>query len=274
MNKLAFLLLSLALPAVAHGQASTSLTPRVEFETSLGTFVVELDAVRAPLTVENFLRYVRDGFYDGLVFHRVIPNFVVQTGGHDERFAERPTRAPVPNESGNGLSNTRGSVGLARSESPHSGTSQFYVNLVDNLGLNPLPSRWGYAVFGRVVAGMEVIDRIGHVATGARGPFPSDVPLEAVLIRRAWVVGEEPAAGPQAPASAADEPSDPESAAGAETQAEPEDTGAGRHDEAPASAEPASSADQQREAGEPAGEAADTLDDATETGADEEAPPQ
>jgi len=215
MKKLACLLL-LALPTVAHGQASTSLTPRVEFDTTEGPFVVELDAVRAPLTVENFLRYVRDGFYDGLVFHRVIPNFVVQTGGHDEDFAERPTRAPIPNESGNGLSNTRGSVGLARSESPHSGTSQFYVNLVDNLGLNPLPSRWGYAVFGRVVEGMEVIDRIGHLATGARGPFPSDVPLESVLIRRAWVVGEPPAGSPEAP-PAPDEP------AGPETEVEAED---------------------------------------------------
>jgi cyclophilin family peptidyl-prolyl cis-trans isomerase len=274
MNKLAFVLLLLALPAVAHGQASTSLTPRVEFDTSLGTFVVELDAVRAPLTVENFLRYVRDGFYDGLIFHRVIPNFVVQTGGHDERFAERATRAPVPNESGNGLSNTRGSIGLARSESPHSGTSQFYVNLVDNLGLNPLPSRWGYTVFGRVVAGMEVIDRIGHVATGAKGPFPSDVPLKAVLIRRAWVVGEEPAAATEAQASATDAAAGSGAASGAEARAEPEDAAAGEGGEAQASAEPGSPADLQREVGEPAGEAADSPDGATEAGADGNAPPQ
>ena len=260
MKKLACLLL-LALPAVVHGQESTSLTPRVEFDTTAGTFVIELDAVRAPLTVENFLRYVRDGFYDGLVFHRVIPNFVVQTGGHDEGFGERPTRAAIPNESGNGLSNTRGSVGLARSETPHSGTSQFYVNLVDNLGLNPLPSRWGYAVFGRVVEGMEVIDRIGHVATGAKGPFPSDVPLETVLIRRAWVVGEQPAGSPEAPP-------EPDEAAGSETGTEAEDAAAG-DGEAPALAG-SDSPSGPDETGEPGEDGTSALDAA----AAGDAPPQ
>lgn len=186
--------LLLALPVAAAGQEASSLDPRVRVETTAGDFVMELDAVRAPLTVENILRYVRDGFYDGLVFHRVVSNFVVQTGGYDASYAARPTRGPVPNESGNGLSNARGTIGLARGDSPHSGTSQFYVNLVDNPGLNPLPSRWGYAVFGRVVEGMEVIDRIGHVATGAAGPFPTEAPLEAIGIRRAYVLGEAPAA--------------------------------------------------------------------------------
>ena len=116
--------------------------------------------MRAPLTAENFLRYVRDGSYDGTVFHRVIANFVVQGGGYDDRLAERQARAPIPNESGNGLSNRRGTLGLAREDCPHSGSSQFYINLMDNAGLDPLPSRWGYAVFGRVVEGMDVVDRI------------------------------------------------------------------------------------------------------------------
>jgi len=220
-------LLLVALPALAWGQESSSLNPRVQFDTTAGNFVVELDAVRAPLTVENFLRYVRDGNYDGVIFHRVIPNFVVQTGGYGPDFAERPTRAPVPNESGNGLSNARGSVGLARSESPHSGTSQFYVNLVDNLGLNPLPSRWGYAVFGRVVEGMDVIDRIGHAATGAVGPFASDVPLETVAIRRARVIGEEAAAPAAGAGTGAAVPGDAASGAPADEAADEGDAGEG-----------------------------------------------
>ena len=135
---IACLALLLTLPAVA--QAPATLYPRVEVETTAGTFVIEVDTVRAPLTAENFLRYVRDGFYNGLIVHRVVPNFVVQGGGFDTGYAERPTRGPIPNESGNGLQNRRGTVAMARGDSPHSATSQFYVNLVDNPGLSPLPS--------------------------------------------------------------------------------------------------------------------------------------
>ena len=193
---------------------------------------MELDAVRAPLTVENVLRYVRDGFYDGLVIHRVAANFVVQGGGYDTAYLERPTHGPVPNESGNGLSNTRGTVGLARTESPHSGTSQFYINLVDNLGLDPLPSRWGYAVFGRVVEGMDVIDRIGHVATGARGRFPAEVPLEQIVIERAYVLGE----GEQVPTAPVDAPADASARAGEAVGAAP---GAPDTPETPGEPEPA-----------------------------------
>jgi len=178
-----------------------TLSPRVRFETSLGDFVVEVDTVRAPLTAENFLRYVRDGAYDGTVFHRVIANFVVQGGGYDERLAARPARGPIPNESGNGLSNRRGTLGLAREDSPHSGSSQFYVNLVDNPNLDPLPSRWGYAVFGRVVEGMDVIDRIGYLRTETVPNFGSDVPVERPVVRRAYVLDDSPpAAGKADPA--------------------------------------------------------------------------
>lgn len=194
------LALLLAVPAAALAQTSASLNPRVRFETTAGAFTLELDAARAPLTAENFLRYVRDGHYDGLVVHRVVPNFVVQGGGYDRDYAERPTRGPIPNESGNGLTNRRGTVGMARDDSPHSATSQFYVNLIDNLGLGPLPSRWGYAVFGRVVEGMEVLDRIGYVPTGARGPFPSDVPLQQIVFTRVFLEGEGAAVA--APATA------------------------------------------------------------------------
>lgn len=185
-----------ALPASAVAQSGNSLEPRVRIETSAGDFVIQLDTVRAPLTAENFLRYVRDGFYEGLMMHRIVANFVVQGGGYTPDFRDRDPRAAIPNESGNGLSNQRGSVGMARGESPHSATSQFYVNVKDNPGLNPLPSRWGYAVFGQVVEGMDVIDRMAYVPTGERAGY-TDTPLEPIVIRRAVVIGEEqPAAAP------------------------------------------------------------------------------
>jgi cyclophilin family peptidyl-prolyl cis-trans isomerase len=190
------ILLLALLPALAGAQTTSSLAPRVQIETTLGTFVLELDTVRAPLSAENFLRYVRDGYYDGTVFHRAIPNFVVQGGGYDAGLAERKARAPIANESGNGLSNRRGTVGLARESSPHSGSSQFYINLLDNTALDPLPSRWGYAVFGRVVEGMELVDRIAHMATETVPGFGADVPLERPAIKRAWVIEAAPAEQP------------------------------------------------------------------------------
>jgi cyclophilin family peptidyl-prolyl cis-trans isomerase len=170
--------LSLAVGLTAHAQSN----PRVQVETNMGKFVIELDSGRAPLTVANFLQYVRDGFYNGTVFHRVISGFVAQGGGFDEKYQEKPTKPGVPNESGNGLSNRRGTVGLARTGEPHSGNAQFYLNLADNTTLDPQPSRWGYAVFGRIVEGMEAVDGIGAVATGAIGPFQRDAPLKPIVI--------------------------------------------------------------------------------------------
>jgi cyclophilin family peptidyl-prolyl cis-trans isomerase len=192
-------------PLAVFAQAPATLAPRVKFETTAGNFVIEVDTVRAPLTAENFLRYVRDGAYDGTVFHRVIANFVVQGGGYDEHLAERPARAPIPNESGNGLSNRRGTLGLAREDSPHSGSSQFYINLVDNPALDPLPSRWGYAVFGRVVEGMDVVDRIGYLRTETVPNFGADVPVERPLVRRAYVIEADPTAPPATPPPSAGE---------------------------------------------------------------------
>jgi cyclophilin family peptidyl-prolyl cis-trans isomerase len=168
----------------------------------MGSFVIELDPDRAPLSVANFLDYVRSGHYQGTIFHRVIANFVAQGGGYDEKFAEKPTHAPVPNESGNGLSNVRGTVGMARTAEPHSGTSQFYVNLADNLSLDPKPSRWGYAVFGRIVEGMNIVDSIGTVATGQVGPFERDAPLKNVVIQKIVELNAPGATKPAAPASA------------------------------------------------------------------------
>jgi cyclophilin family peptidyl-prolyl cis-trans isomerase len=158
--------------------------PRVRVETSKGKFVIELDRDRAPLTVANFLEYMRAGHYSGTIFHRVVANFIAQGGGFDEKNVEKPTREGVPNESGNGLSNRRGTVGLARTADPHSGNAQFYVNMADNAGLDPQPSRWGYTVFGRVVEGMNVVDDIGAVETGEVGPFDRDAPLKSVIVIR------------------------------------------------------------------------------------------
>lgn len=158
--------------------------PRVRMQTNKGVVIIELDPNRAPLSVANFLEYVRSGHYQGTIFHRVIANFVAQGGGYDEKQTEKPTRTPVPNESGNGLSNKRGTIAMARTGNPHSGTSQFYINLQDNLALDPQVSRWGYAVFGRVVEGMEVMDAIAAVETGEVGTFKSDAPLKPVIIQK------------------------------------------------------------------------------------------
>ncbi|MCC5868207.1 MAG: peptidylprolyl isomerase [Gammaproteobacteria bacterium] len=165
--------------------------PRVEVETSQGSFVVELDARRAPLTVRNFLGHVADGHYEGTVFHRVVQGFVIQGGGYTADFELKPTTHMVANESGNGLSNRRGTIAMARTPDPHSADAQFYVNLVDNVSLDPNPSRWGYAVFGAVISGMEVVDAIGHVATGAGGPFERDVPQAPVVIREVRLLDDD-----------------------------------------------------------------------------------
>ena len=179
----------LCAPAWSQDAAPAGLQ-QVRFETTLGAFTVEVDPARAPLTAGSFLQYVRDQHYDGTVFHRVIGNFVIQGGGYLPEGTEKPVRGGVPNESGNGLSNRRGTVALARTGDPHSGTSQFYVNVTDNIALDPSPTRWGYAVFGRVVEGMDVVERIASVATGSSGPFQEDAPLQPVVITTARVIGE------------------------------------------------------------------------------------
>jgi cyclophilin family peptidyl-prolyl cis-trans isomerase len=169
----------------------------------MGSFVIELRPDRAPLTVADFLHYVREGFYSNTLFHRVVANFVVQGGGHaaTDPYALKPTYPPIDNESGNGLQNKRGAVGLARASGPHTGNAQFYINLVDNPELDPLPTRWGYSVFGQVVEGMDVIDRIGVVATGTFGPFKADAPLKPVIIQSVELIGSPgtptPAPSPQ-----------------------------------------------------------------------------
>jgi cyclophilin family peptidyl-prolyl cis-trans isomerase len=156
----------------------------VQFETSAGAFIVQLDPERAPLSVENFLSYVNEGFYTGTIFHRVVSGFVIQGGGYTSDLKLKPPHPGVPNESGNGLSNRRGTIAMARTGAPHSGDSQFYINLADNVPLDPKPTRWGYAVFGEVIQGMEVIDDIGHRLTGVKDGM-ADVPAEPVVIKKA-----------------------------------------------------------------------------------------
>ncbi len=196
--------LLLALPAARAQNAQPN--PEVRVTTSMGSFVIELRPDRAPLTVANFLHYVNKGFYTNTLFHRVITNFIIQGGGHEATapYALKPTDPPVVNESGNGLENKRGAVGMARAVGPDTGNSQFYVNLVDNPELDPLPTRWGYAVFGEVIQGMDVADRIGEVPTGAFGPFKSNAPLTPVVIESIELVNPPGTAAPQsAPAPAA-----------------------------------------------------------------------
>ena len=192
---LAGLLFGSWLLAAACGAAEPN--PQVRVTTSLGEFVIEVRSDRAPLTAANFLRYVREGFYTNTLFHRVIANFVIQGGGHDATTQQlKPTHENVFNESGNGLQNKRGTVGLARGESAHSGNAQFYVNLVDNPDLDPVPTRWGYTVFGRVVQGMDVIEHIGETPTGAAGPFKGDAPLKPVVIQKMEIIADQVATPP------------------------------------------------------------------------------
>ena len=156
----------------------------IRFETSHGGFTIELFEKEAPLTVANFNQYVDDGFFEGTIFHRIVPNFVIQGGGLTADFEQKKTRAPVRNEADNGMQNLRGTLSMARTDAPHSATSQFFVNLTDNDFLDYRPGNHGYAVFGRVVEGLDVIDRIAAVRTGRRHGH-TDAPMEDVLIKSA-----------------------------------------------------------------------------------------
>ena len=179
-------------------QAQAASVERVRVTTNFGAFVIEMQRDRAPLTVENFLGYVRSGYYTNTLFHRVIANFVIQGGGVGPDYKGKATQKPIANEAGNGLKNLRGTVGLARAAGPHTGDCQFYVNVADNADLDPLPTRWGYAVFGRVIEGMEVVDRISVSPTGAMGPFKQEAPMQAVVIQKIELMTDGGAAAPAA----------------------------------------------------------------------------
>lgn len=178
-----------ALAAVAAGAllaAPVAWAQKITLSTSAGDIVVELDAAKAPKTVENFVAYVKSGHYEGTVFHRVIENFMIQGGGMDATLKEKSTRAPIPLEARNGLSNVRGTIAMARTMVPDSATAQFFINTKDNTFLDAANARDGngYAVFGRVVSGMDVVDKIRTVPTGNRGPH-QNVPLDPIVIKKA-----------------------------------------------------------------------------------------
>ena len=163
----------------------------VILHTSHGDITLLLDAENAPATVANFLQYVRDGHYDNTIFHRVIDGFMIQGGGMEPGMKQKPTRATIANEAGNGLKNKKYPVAMARTSDPNSATAQFFINVADNKFLNfrsPDPAGIGYTVFGKVVSGMDVVDKIAKVPTGAGGPFPTDVPTEKVIVTKAFVV--------------------------------------------------------------------------------------
>lgn len=164
---------------------------KVLLTTTYGKILLELDAERAPATTENFIQYVKDGHYDGTVFHRVISNFMIQGGGFTPDMNQKPTRAPIENEAANGLSNEAGTIAMARTSDPHSATAQFFINVADNHFLDQArsPDGWGYAAFGKVIEGMETVNRIKAVDTGNKG-FHQDVPREDVLIESAEVIEE------------------------------------------------------------------------------------
>lgn len=173
---------------VTPAWAETAAAPKVVFQTTLGEFVVEVYPDKAPKTVENFLRYVKDKQYDGTIFHRVIPNFMVQGGGYNTKLEEKIVRPPVLLEAQNGLKHEMGTVAMARTNEPNSARAQFFVNVKENPFLNAKGPSDGYTVFGRVVSGMETIEKIKNVPTGASGPFPTDVPKTPVLINSATLV--------------------------------------------------------------------------------------
>ncbi|CAM4259447.1 peptidylprolyl isomerase [Bordetella muralis] len=177
-------------PSSKEGTKPMSTSPRVKLQTNQGDIVITLDAEKAPKTVENFLSYVKTGFYNGTIFHRVIDGFMIQGGGFEAGLKQKPTQAPIENEANNGLKNDKYTLAMARTSDPHSATAQFFINVSNNDFLNftaPTPNGWGYAVFGKVTEGTEVVDKIKGVKTGNSG-FHQNVPTEDVVIEKAEVL--------------------------------------------------------------------------------------
>ncbi|NCF25113.1 MAG: peptidylprolyl isomerase A [Gammaproteobacteria bacterium] len=158
--------------------------PHILIETTMGDIKLELEGKLAPITVGHFLKRVDSGFYDGLIFHRVIPGFMIQGGGYTPGLDLKEDDATIPNEAGNGMSNMRGTIAMARTNDPHSANTQFFINVVDNANLDPRSNRWGYAVFGYVIEGMEIVDKIAAVRTGPQGKLRSDVPMVPIVIKK------------------------------------------------------------------------------------------
>jgi peptidyl-prolyl cis-trans isomerase B (cyclophilin B) len=183
----------LVLASIGVATANSGDKVMVEMHTSKGLITLELDAEKAPVTVANFIEYVNSGHFDGTIFHRVIPGFVIQGGGLESGMKEKPTQAPIENEADNGLKNVTGSICMARTNDPHSATSQFFINLKDNQFLDHTeksPQGWGYAVFGQVTDGMDVVEAIAAVQTGNAG-FHQDVPVEDIVVEKVTITDQE-----------------------------------------------------------------------------------
>ena len=184
--------MKIRLPAVLAAfvvcTAALAADPQVELKTNLGTITLELYPGKAPKSVENFLQYVREGYYKGTIFHRVIPGFMIQGGGFNVDFVQKKTRAPIQNEAASGLRNEAGTIAMARTSDPHSATSQFFININNNVSLNYAPGNPGYAAFGKVVGGMGVVDKIAAVETGPGMPPHQNVPRKPIVIEDAKIV--------------------------------------------------------------------------------------
>lgn len=170
---------------------SAVAAPTVELETNLGAIVIELNKEKAPISVDNFMKYAKEGFYKGTIFHRVIPGFMIQGGGFTDKMVQKPTASPIQNEAKNGLKNQRGTLAMARKPDPHSATAQFFINHADNAFLDyPSRDNWGYAVFGKVTKGMDVVDKIATTPTGIAGGMP-DVPQTPIIIQSVKIISEK-----------------------------------------------------------------------------------
>lgn len=186
MKRILATLLLVSLAGLGLAADEVPAHPYIKFETNEGDIVLELDGRRAPLTVGKFLELIDSGYFDGTIFHRVIPGFMIQGGGYTPSLnLKEPDEGAIPNESGNGLRNLRGTIAMARKSDPHSALAQFFINVGDNSGLDPKADRWGYAVFGNVIEGMEVVDQIVSVQTGPAGRFSQDVPVIPIVIKKA-----------------------------------------------------------------------------------------
>jgi len=181
------------LSVAAGAPGALAADPQVDLKTNFGTIRLELYPAKAPKTVENFLQYVKDGHFNGTIFHRVIDNFMIQGGGFDKSYKQKATRPPIENEAKNGLKNDLGTVAMARTSSPHSASSQFFINGKNNDFLNAASAQdgWGYTVFGKVVSGMDVVMKISKTPTGPGGPFPTDAPRDMVVIESATLVADK-----------------------------------------------------------------------------------
>ncbi len=185
MKKTLTLIFLMTFSAAGLAQDRVPAHPHIKFETTEGTIVLELDGRRAPVTAGNFLELIDSGYFDGTVFHRVIADFMIQGGGFTPDLKPKEPGGFIFNEAGNGMTNERGTIAMARTDNPHSAKAQFFINVKDNTALDPQPDRWGYAVFGYVIEGMDVVDAIAHVRTGPGGRFSQDVPVVPIVVKKA-----------------------------------------------------------------------------------------